>query len=396
MSLPANIPNAFTSDCCECGPFVWFSGEYLLWWTKSPRLSTSVITTNAAPPVGNNPVTGLLGQEGTIVLAGPDRLNFNPSSGARLSTGVYLDGRQTYSIEGSAFFLERKNVSYAAASNAAGTPLIFVPFFDNQGNREFGFANAIPDFRTGSVQVNVENRFWGAEANYVARCFQCCGCIGASFLAGFRYYDMDEKLTIDQRSNAIDGASVAFGVPFPTPQGIAVRDTFDARNQFFGGQLGVRVAASWRQIFFAAQGKCALGTTHQVLNVNGISTLNFPSVTGGGVTVPLPPATVPGGRFAVPTNSGRFVQDQFTVIPEVEGRVGVQIHPAAILFLGYNFIYMNRVVRPGDQLDRVIDLTQVPTAFEYNPAVPVNRPRVPMQQSFFWAQGFDLGLEITY
>ena len=67
--------------------------------------------------------------------------------------------------------------------------------------------------------MNIETRFWGAEANYVVRCLQCCGCIGASALVGFRYYDLDEKLTFDQRSNAIDGAAVAFGVPFPAPQG---------------------------------------------------------------------------------------------------------------------------------------------------------------------------------
>lgn len=394
LSLPANIPNAFTSDCCECGPMLWISGEYILWWIKSPRLSNPLITTNANPPPGNNPPTGLLGQTGTIVLAGIDKLNYNPSSGGRVNFGFYLDGRQAHSIEGSAFVLQKNNVSFGAGSN--GTALIGVPFFDSQNGREFLFADAIPNFRAGSATATIQNQLWGAEGNYVCRLGQCCGCIGASFIGGFRYIDLNERFDLEQRSTAQGTATVAFGAPFGPPESIAVRDTFRTRNQFYGGQVGFRAAAAWRQIFFAAQAKVALGNNREVIDISGQSSLSNPTVTAGGVTVPIPPISIPGGRFATFSNSGRFTRDEFNVVPEFEGRIGFQIHPAALFYVGYNFMYMNRVARAGDQLDRNIDLTQVPTAFEYNPALPGNNPRPLLTQTYFWAQGMDVGLEITY
>ena len=53
-------------------------------------------------------------------------------------------------------------------------------------------------------------------------------------------------------------------------------------------------------------------------------------------------------------------------------------------YVGYSFLYMNKVARPGDQIDRRIDLTQIPTAFEYNPAIGGVFPKVPFTQSYFW------------
>jgi hypothetical protein len=401
LSLPANIPNAFSEECVEPCPCVFMSGEFLYWTLKSPRLSTTLITSDPNPPPGNVPPAGLLGAPTTQEVVRENSLKYSPAAGARLSAGVWFDSHNIMSLEGTAFVMERRSTTQAFASDPTGRPLIFLPFFDNQGvgtgtgPGEFGFAAAIPDFRVGGAAVSSSTNLWGAESNLVNCFWQDCG-IGASWLFGFRYVDLDEKVQITERSQAINGSTINFGVPFPDPNSISVIDRFRGRNQFYGGQLGLRAAATWRSLFFAAQGKLALGATHEVVDISGISTLNMPNATVNGVSAPIPPTTIAVGRFAAPSNIGTFISDRFAIVPEFEGRVGVCVSQGVIVFAGYNFLYINHVARPGDQIDRSLDLTQIPTAFEYNPNVPGTRPRVPMTQSYFWAQGLDFGIEIAY
>ena len=64
--------------------------------------------------------------------------------------------------------------------------------------------------------------------------------------------------------------------------------------------------------------------------------------------------------------------------------------------VGYTFFYMSEVVRPGDQIDRVVNPTQLPTAGAFVAGTTPTRPSFPFQSSDFWAQGLNFGLEIRY
>jgi hypothetical protein len=403
MSLPANIPNAFTEECVPPDPCVWFGVEYLLWDIRSPKFSTTLVTTNTNPPPGNAPPTGELNDPATIQNFRPDSLKSNPFSGFRIDTGVFLDTHNGLSLEGTGFLLPTRGSSFKSASDPTGRPLIFVPFFDAQGAGtgtgpgEFGFGVAIPDFRVGGVTITSQSQLWGVEGNLVNRAFQCCSCnLGGSLIAGFRYLDLDEKVSIAEQSTAINGSTVNFGVPFADPATISILDRFRGRNQFYGAQVGARVATAWRSLFFAIQGKLAMGADHETLNISGISTLNQANATNAGATAVLPPTTVAVGRFAAPTNIGTHSTDRFALVPETETRLGISICPGVLAYVAYDFLYISHVARPGDNIDRVISLTQIPTAFEYNPAVPGTRPIVPFRQTYFWAQGVDFGLEVSY
>ncbi len=403
LSIPANIPNAFTEECVPPDPCLWFDVEYLLWDIKSPRFPSTLVTTNPSPPPGNNPPTGELGDPNTIQNLRSNSLKSNPLSGVRLNTGVFLDSHNGLSLEAVAFFLPERSSSFKANSDATGRPLIFVPFYDIQGlgtgtgPGEFGFGVAIPDFRVGGVAISSSSQLWGAEANLVNRMFQCNSCnLGMSMIAGFRFIDLQEDVSIAEQSQAINGSTVNFGVPFFDPASISVVDRFATRDQFYGGQIGFRAAAAWRSLFFAVQGKLAMGCDHEVVTISGISTLNTSNATNNGNSVTLPPTTVAVGRFAAPTNIGTSTSNRFCLAPEMETRLGISICQNVLAYVGYNFLYMSHVARAADQIDRDISLTQIPTAFEYNPAVAGTRPIVPFNQTYFWAQGIDIGMEITY
>src|SRR5439155_10872491 len=102
--------------------------------------------------------------------------------------------------------------------------------------------------------------------------------------------------------------------------------------------------------------------------------------------------TFTGGLLAVGPNLGRFTRDKFSVVPEASVKLGYWITPTVKASVGYNVLYWSNVIRPGDQIDRVVDLTFVPNG----PAVPPSgqaRPQPLFKQSDLWAHGFQFGLE---
>ena len=64
--------------------------------------------------------------------------------------------------------------------------------------------------------------------------------------------------------------------------------------------------------------------------------------------------------------------------------------------VGYTIIWWDNVVRPGDQLTRVVNLTQVPSSLGFGALAGPRGPRPFENESRFWAQGLDLGLAFRY
>jgi hypothetical protein len=169
---------------------------------------------------------------------------------------------------------------------------------------------------------------------------------------------------------------------------ISSLDTFVTRNQFYGGQLGVRAAYTHGRLYGQVDVKLALGNTHQVVNIEGVSALTSSS------GVPLGAAR--GGLFAGPSRLGTLSSDSFSIIPEVEFKVGYNITDNISVFVGYNFLYWTDVARPGEQVNRSIDTREIPTSFGFNNSSRVDRLVVPVSHSDFWAQGINFGVELKY
>src|SRR5262249_49431111 len=108
--------------------------------------------------------------------------------------------------------------------------------------------------------------------------------------------------------------------------------------------------------------------------------------------------TFRGGYLAQPTNIGRFSRDTFAVVPELNLSVGWQPRDWLTLTVGYNFLYLSDVLRPGDQIDRPINPTQGP-AFVGDPSQPLvgpARPRFTPQSTDVFFHGVSAGLEVRF
>jgi hypothetical protein len=356
--------------------------EYLLWAVKKDHLPP-LITTSAPQDFG------ILGRPTTRVLFGGDGLDGGWRSGARFTAGYWLDPCGEKAVEVSGFFLGDKTERFTA--NSAFFPVIARPFFSLNRNGEFSQLTAFPGVSTGNASVEDKSSLWGVEADL--RCKACCGCFNlrpcgpgvnyrVDWLAGFRYLDLYERLTITEQIQNLPTSPPPF-----TNIRATVTDSFATRNQFYGGQIGADAEFRRGPWSLNVRGKLALGDTHQTLTINGSQVFLNPDGTQ---------QVFKGGLLALSTNIGRFERDRFGVVPEINFNVGYQINDHWKAFVGYDVLYWSNVLRPGEQIDRVLDETLIPNFPSGAAPAGQNRPVPLFKESGFWAQGVNFGLEFRY
>jgi hypothetical protein len=359
-------------ESAPCTRF-WGRGEYLLWWVKDGPLPLPLVTTGN-PSIGH--LAGTIGQPSTVVLYGGSALDYGTFSGMRYTFGGWLDDDRIVGLEASAFLLERRSTSFAARSDNAGNPPLYVPAFNVGLGREDSLVVADPTLQFGGgVAVITTTRLWGTEANWLLNVLRE-EAWNVALLAGFRQFDLQEAFRLDNTTTDLALGTVT-----------TLQDRFGTRNQFFGSQLGGHIGFQTESLSVAVTGKVALGQTHEVVAVNG-------NITQTGPLAPTP-GSFTGGFFAQPTNIRRKSHNQFTAIPQVQGKLAYNLGGNVAAFVGYDFLYWDRVVRPGNQIDRNLNLSQSPVFG----AGALTGPPVPARlfnRSDFWAHGITFGLEARF
>lgn len=387
-------PNAELSCqpiCCEPSQRLWVSADYLLWWVKNGPLGVPLVTTgslaDAAP--------GALGQPGTRVLFGNNSIDYGTFSGMRIGAGIPIGERLGF--EASYFLLESRTGGFSASSDAAGNPIFGRPVFvvndalGLSGEAFYPVANpsaALGGPFAGRTDIVSRSRLQGWEATFAYNMSQAAGS-RFDLLAGTRILDLHESLEINDTLTPLSGATaLSFGgAPVAGGSVVTVSDQFRATNHFYGGQLGLRGVWDRGPLSLSLAAKVALGSTEQIVRVNGATSLT----PAGGTTT-----TLPGGLLAVGSNSGRFTRDVFGVVPEALLNVGWNVTQNVKLNVGYSFLYWNDVVRPGRQIDRTVNPAQVPLDADFGSGGGPARPTTRFNNSDFWAQGINFGVEFRY
>ncbi len=358
----------------NCRPGRWsFSAEYLLWFTKSARFPALLSTSSA----GFNGILGT-GDSRTILGDGPfgDTLHH----GGRFGFNRRIGGGDRWSLDGSVFFLGSASEEFRATSNQF--PVLARPFTNANQNIPFAQVLASPGLSTGAATVNFENMVWGAEMN-LRRRLGGQACSRYDFLFGFRYLNLSEELAISESFARTANSPPSIGVP--TAVSGTVDDIFRTENHFYGGTVGLSRERRRGRWFTSLTGKISLGQVEQEATIQGAQTVVFSNGSTGQYT---------GGLLAVPGNIGTFSQRKFAVVPELAFNVGVQLTPRCRAFVGYNFLYINSVLRPGQQIDPAIDVTRIPNFPVANvTALPIAKPTVPLKDSDFFAQGVSFGFQ---
>jgi hypothetical protein len=371
--------------CLPADPgLAWYgSADYLFYFLKPAPVAVPLATTG---PAAGRGILGNPAGAGAVVL-GNSTTDYGMFSGMRATLGAWVNPDRTVAVEGSAFFTEARADRVRVAGGPGGLPVLARPFFDTTTGTNNVRLLALPGSFTGSVVQETTAQLWGAEALGVFRAAQSDG-LTVDALTGFRFLSLEESLRVTDVSAVLANGTTAFNAGgFAAGTGTQVSDFFSTQNRFYGGTLGARVGYSSGDYFVALTGKVALGSVHQVVTLDGTTTL-----AGGG---PLP-ATVGGGLYNLAPNAGRYTKDDFAVVPEVGLKVGARLTPRLSVTAGYDFIYLSRAVRPGEQVNQTVNPTFLPTSPTLGVPFGPRQPGFTFHQTDFYAHGATVGLAFTY
>jgi hypothetical protein len=357
-------------------PCFWANTEYLLWWIKSAPVPAPLLTTGSTS--GVNP--GALNDPTTRVLLGGANENYNPFSGFRGTLGGWLDSCQTWGLEATGFFLAQQSRNATVASGG-GVPPLFIPYVNPflAAPGDAALPITVPGAATAASLAS-SSSLWGVELRGLYN-FYRNDFWHSEALFGFRYLNLGESLDFNAATTFSPGPGGLSGT-------LSLADSFQTRNQFYGGEIGARGGIRWGRLTVDGFTTVALGDMNEAINVNGFksATATIPGFGRIG-------GSLPGGFFAESSNIGHQSKNHFAVVPEVGLQVGYLFTPHFRAFVGYNFLYASNVVRPGNQMDTTVNPTQL---FGTPPLFGPARPAPLFHQTDFWAQGVTFGLEFRW
>ncbi|HXD85922.1 MAG TPA: BBP7 family outer membrane beta-barrel protein [Urbifossiella sp.] len=377
--LPSDVVGA--GPGISRGPQAYVGAEYLLFWVKNAPLPFPVATVG---PAGGN---AALGAPGTQLLYGNGDINFSSMSGVRAVAGVWLTNNESFGLEGNFFILPKKTGGSPPLQGTDLLPTLARPFFDTASNIPNSLVVNQPGSFQGAITTTGSLQLWGAELGPVWRAIDR-GRWTLDTGAAFKFLSLDESLIINSTSNALPGGiSVLQGRAIGSPSTLTVIDDFRTTNNFYGGTLMLRSNVHVEAFTWSLAGKLGLGVMDSTLQVNGSSTVTTPTT---------PPLTSGGGLLASGANVGTYHTNQFSLIPEFYTNINVQLTSHIAVNLGYNLLFMNKVLRPGNQISTNINPNGVPSSPNFGARLGPTGSTVPVSTTDFWAQGFNLGVVVGY
>lgn len=368
------------SSCNDCCDRFWGSAEYLYWKIQDAPQPT--------PLVIESPVDGaVIGDANTNVILGGKKIKNDWVSGGRFGLGYWFDECRTFGGEVNYFILPWQSKSRSVyGTGLEGSNYLSVPYFNTDSGNEDAFTIAgffDDEFGpySGKAKLKLRNKMQGAEANLIMDIPTCDCNFKVGLLAGFRWWNFDENLSFETDSPYLNIENSVF----------ITKDKFDCQNNFYGGQIGVGLDYNCGCFFFNVKGKVALGANCAKTSIHG-SLLTNDYLEEIGAPVPYQ-----GGIFAQPTNIGSNKKTYFAWIPEVNANIGYQITECLRIKAGYTFLWVNKVLRPGSQIDRNINPTQS-FAIDGPDAILSGdpTPRSLNKTNSIWTQGVSVGFDFAF
>jgi hypothetical protein len=336
-----------------------------MWWFKHTPVPQPFLES----------VPTLVGQPAPVL--GDSTVNTGMRLGGKFTAGAWIDYDALFGLEAQFFFLPQKSSEQSTniGTATATSPVLLIPLV-TPGNLTgisqglFLAENPLPGSSAANT-LTVKNDLWGASANAIFNVErEPEGTV--DLIAGFRYVQFNETVDFAANFNAptlLLTPPAVFAVPLGFPLATAISDTYETHNHFYGGNLGIR--AEFKDVsgfFINGSAQVALGVDNETFNRQFTSTL---------AVAPVPALGFPG--VAAGTISQSYSVNRFTVVPEGTLNVGYQFAPELRVWVGYDFLYISDVLRPGQQVNTA-GLAFAPTP----------------SHTDFWAQGVNFGVEVRF
>jgi hypothetical protein len=405
---PSGCSNCGLGDDCPRPTHQFYGGaEFLLWHFRHYSLPTIA----TAVPVGLLQVTNQdrLAVSGGSVPFGPPQtflvpvslvsnptinrdLNPGDQIGGRATIGYWLDPAQRFGIEASALYIHPQVTNFISTTGNSVNQFsvdtgIQTHVFAVPGGPAISTADlAVARQTTATTLGDYRTQLLGAELN--GRCVGCSiGAVTVSGLAGARYLEFRDGLSVSNNValTAIPGVPDGATTGFPQLVNFGSFDTITMRNRYYAPQVGAEMEIEEGCFFFSARAKVAVGAMQQIANIFGTST-----VVGSSN-----PGTFVGGLFSDPLNQGRRDRTRVSVVPEANLKVGFQFNNWLRSYVGYDYLYLQHVIRPSTIIGSSSINTQV-TVNGTTQTINVTQPAIHFKDQDAWMQGINLGVELRY
>jgi hypothetical protein len=340
-------------SCGQQRPQFYGDISYMWMWVKDPS-GTPPLAAPGRNGVNNLAIAGLLGGDNTT---------FDGQNGVRGTVGMWLGCDRKIGVEVGGFWVEQaQDVLTLAGDGAAGGPTIVRPFLNlNTNPATIGQAIVTAPGTPGSISERQTSQIWGYEVNGVLNWSQDCNRT-TDLLAGFVYTDLHETL----------------GVTSSTTNRLTtvVDDAIGTRNQFYAPQVGTRTSWCFGQFSLTMVGMVAAGVNHESIDRAGNTTIL------GGVA----PVNTGTGFLVQASNRGRITTDNFCLATPSRITLDYHVTDGLTAYIGYDYIYLTTVVRPGNQVDAAFQTV----------GNTVVRPVGGFNRTDFWANSFIAGVSFKF
>lgn len=366
IKLPAYIvPEKDAEPDCAGGPDLptfptfFFGLEGLYWHGKPGNVDRAIVGTLANPNLDYNAFAGAgsLADPNTRVLFGNQEVLTDNRWGFRGTAQIGFGDTNTDVLELVGMYLPRTTDRFEFLNPAVAL------LYTNVTGGQPGTPSAIPvaglvggNLLVGGVRIGVHSDIWGAEGSWSHRFHPRNSHFYGEFLLGYRHFGMYEGLGITSGQ-----------------QGAVFEDSFKTTNFFSGAQVGTRLGVKLWHFCVSTTIKSAIGINDESLYINS---RNYNSALGN--------------LYVQETNYEKASASRMAYLFEMGANCSWAITPNVTLTGGYNYLYLNRVMRATNQIDTNINFNQ--NGVLTDPANPIRRNA----ESSFWLQGATFALEFIF
>ncbi|NBO92574.1 MAG: hypothetical protein EBV06_09750, partial [Planctomycetia bacterium] len=358
-------------------PSFWVSADYLFGRINGPANNIPFLTT---APIGTpRERAGVRFDPNTYTLFGAnlsDQNGFNedPRAGFRVMTGFAI--ASNLALEAGFWMLESRSTTYFAESD--GSTILARPFTNSTNQAEQSLLVAYPGVSSGSIDLSISSSAFYSGHVHVSETFLDRGWVKVDSLLGYRYYRYDTGVLISQSINPLEPE-------FVPGTKIETRDDIVARNQFHGAEIGLRTRLEWDSLSLSLLAKVAGGNLRREVRIAGSQTVTVPGQN---------PTTSPAGFYALGSNSGVHVGNDFTAVPEFGATLAWRFSPNFNVRVGYTLTQLGQTTSATRVIETVIDPGLLPPA--EREAIRGDRPRVLLLKDDIWVQSLNLGAEFVW
>jgi hypothetical protein len=347
----------------------WFGGvDLMLMFRNGDRLPPLVTT----GPATNIETAGALDQNATRILAGDEKVFDDGTVGGRLTLGTWLDESHCRSLVFRGWIAAEDTYGFNADQDDG---VLTRPFFNVSSlpNDDDTLVVAFPGEATGAIHVRGSSNVFGGDLSVRQLWY---GRFGGTLdvLYGYQYMRLDEDLRI--RSTSLSGG----GNLAPAGSVSTVVDSFEAVNEFHGGQFGV--VSNYREGCWSFRGlaKVGMGSLRRSATRRGSRTTELGADS----------AFDPNGLLVRSTNRGVDNDSTFGWIPELDVSLGWHHFPNFDVTIGYHIIAMTDALQVSGMIDPNL------ASNVSDPLVGTPAPSPSLRFDTFYIHGIHLGLQYVY